>query len=152
MGALCSCLTLIWPLLPSANPAHYAPCSLAQCLNLNTLGCPALLFSHFPDRTYRLCHTIEHLFVYILPCTVPCCFKAFVLIESPSLGTTSYTLGCPSSLRTGLHTECVLVQSLWSCPTPGYPMDCSPPGSSVHGILQARILEWVAISSSRISS
>ena len=26
-----------------------------------------------------------------------------------------------------------------------YPMDCSPPGSSVHGILQARILEWVAI-------
>ena len=29
------------------------------------------------------------------------------------------------------------------------PMDCSPPGSSVHGILQARILEWVAISFSR---
>ena len=29
------------------------------------------------------------------------------------------------------------------------PLDCSPPGSSVHGILQARILEWVAISSSR---
>ena len=31
-------------------------------------------------------------------------------------------------------------------------MDCSPPGSSAHGILQARILEWVAISSSRGSS
>ena len=29
------------------------------------------------------------------------------------------------------------------------PTDCSPPGSSVHGILQARILEWVAISTSR---
>ena len=29
------------------------------------------------------------------------------------------------------------------------PMDCSPPGSSVHGILQARILEWVAYSFSR---
>ena len=29
------------------------------------------------------------------------------------------------------------------------PMDCSPPGSSVHGILLARILEWVAMSSSR---
>ena len=29
------------------------------------------------------------------------------------------------------------------------PMDCSPPGSSVHGILQARIQEWVAIFSSR---
>ena len=32
------------------------------------------------------------------------------------------------------------------------PMDCSPPGSSVHGVLQARILEWVAISFSRASS
>ena len=32
------------------------------------------------------------------------------------------------------------------------PMDCSPPGSSVHGILQARILEWVAMRSSRGSS
>ena len=33
-----------------------------------------------------------------------------------------------------------------SCLTLFDPMDCSPPGSSVHGILQARILEWVAIS------
>ena len=39
-----------------------------------------------------------------------------------------------------------------SCPTLCDPMDCSPPGSSVHGILQARILEWVAISFSRGSS
>ena len=29
------------------------------------------------------------------------------------------------------------------------PTDCSPPGSSVHGILQARILEWIAMPSSR---
>ena len=36
-----------------------------------------------------------------------------------------------------------------SCPTVCDPMDCNPPGSSVHGILQARILEWVAISFSR---
>ena len=36
-----------------------------------------------------------------------------------------------------------------SCPTLCDPVDCSPPGSSVHGILQARILEWVAISFSR---
>ena len=28
------------------------------------------------------------------------------------------------------------------CPTPSDPMDCSPPGSSIHGICQARILEW----------
>ena len=39
-----------------------------------------------------------------------------------------------------------------SCPTLCDPMNCSPPGSSVHGIFLARILEWVAISSSRGSS
>ena len=39
-----------------------------------------------------------------------------------------------------------------SCPVLCDPMDCSLPGSSVHGILQARILEWVAISSFRESS
>ena len=39
-----------------------------------------------------------------------------------------------------------------SCPTLCDPMDCNPPGSSVHGILQARILEWGAISLSRSSS
>ena len=45
--------------------------------------------------------------------------------------------------------ECVHGKSLQSCPTLCDPMDCSPPGSSVQGILQARILEWVAISFSR---
>ena len=39
-----------------------------------------------------------------------------------------------------------------SCPTFCDPMECSLPGSSLHGILQARILEWVAISFSRGSS
>ena len=38
------------------------------------------------------------------------------------------------------------------CPTLCDPMDCSLPGTSVHGIFQARILEWVAISFSRGSS
>ena len=44
---------------------------------------------------------------------------------------------------------CVRVQSR---PSLGNPMGCSPPGSFVHGFFQARILEWVAISSSRASS
>ena len=39
-----------------------------------------------------------------------------------------------------------------SCLTPYDPMDCRPPGSSVHGIFQARILQWVAFSYSRESS
>ena len=46
--------------------------------------------------------------------------------------------------------ECVLVTQL--CPALCDPMDCSLPGSSVHGILQARLLEWVAMPSSRGSS
>ena len=37
-----------------------------------------------------------------------------------------------------------------SCPTLSDPMDCSPPGSSVHGIFQARVLEWGAIAFSVI--
>ena len=44
---------------------------------------------------------------------------------------------------------CVHAQS---CPTLCQPMDCSLPGSSVHGISQARILEWVGISNFRGSS
>ena len=37
-----------------------------------------------------------------------------------------------------------------SCLTPSDPMDCSPPGSSIHGIFQARVLEWGAIAFSAI--
>ena len=51
---------------------------------------------------------------------------------------------CESGKVKGLVTQ--------SCLTPCQPMDCSPPGSSVHGISQARILEWVVIPSSRGSS
>ena len=45
---------------------------------------------------------------------------------------------------------CVLV--VQSCLTLYDPVDCSPPGLSIHGIFQARILEWVAIAFSRRSS
>ena len=44
---------------------------------------------------------------------------------------------------------CACAKSLQSCLTLCNPMDYSPPGSSVHGLLQARILEWVAMSFSR---
>ena len=48
-----------------------------------------------------------------------------------------------------------LLQSMLNCYSRGRlcdPMDCRPPGSSVHGILQAKILEWIAVPSSRGSS
>ena len=51
------------------------------------------------------------------------------------------------------HTDmCERDKSLQLCPTLCHPIDCNPPGSSVHGILQVRILEWVAVPSSRASS
>ena len=44
------------------------------------------------------------------------------------------------------HTAAAAAKSLQSCPTLCDPVDGSPPGSPVPGILQARTLEWVAIS------
>ena len=63
--------------------------------------------------------------------------------------------GCRSPRgRATLHSVglCVRAKSLQLCLTLCNPMDCSPPGSSVHGVLQARILEWVAMPSSSRSS
>ena len=56
------------------------------------------------------------------------------------------------SMATSLSGTCVRATSLQLCPTLCDPMDCSPPGSSVHGILQERMIEWVAMPSSRGSS
>ena len=51
--------------------------------------------------------------------------------------------------------QCMKVKSesevAQSCSTLSDPMDCSPPGASVHGIFQARVLEWVAIAFSPVS-
>ena len=61
-----------------------------------------------------------------------------------------FTSGGPSIGASDRNTHaCSVTQS---CPTFCNPMDCSPPGSSVRGILQTRTLEWVAISYSRASS
>ena len=60
-----------------------------------------------------------------------------------SKGITSNKVSVP------LSGSCMHAQSRLTCCDP---MDCNPPGSSVHGIFQARILEWVAISLSRGSS
>ena len=63
--------------------------------------------------------------------------------------TSKYELSTPCtilevwSFNVLLDEICVSIKLLQSCPTLCDPMDCSFPGSSVHGILQARILEWV---------
>ena len=55
----------------------------------------------------------------------------------------------PASFPPVSESESEVAQS---CPTLCDPVDCSLPGSSIHGIFQARVLEWVAISFSRGSS
>ena len=63
----------------------------------------------------------------------------FLLDDAPQLGRPDDIDGDQ------IETMKVKVLAAQWCLTLWDPMDCSPPGSSVHGILQARILEWVAI-------
>ena len=91
----------------------------------------------------------------------PCPFQTYLLVSSIWNGhfcqwkrkEECWTLVFPSARDwegTGKLGTLVIVAQ--SCLALGSPMDRSPPGSSVPGILQARILEWVAMSSSRGSS
>ena len=82
------------------------------------------------------------------------CFSHVRLCATPE--TAAYRLPCPwdspgKNTAVGCHflLQCMKVKSesevSQSCPTPSDPMDCTLPGSSVHGICQATVLEWVAI-------
>ena len=62
-------------------------------------------------------------------------------------GTRSCVCACVCACVCECVRACVLIAR--SCPTLCDPMNCIPPGSSIHGILQAKILEWVAIPFSR---
>ena len=66
-------------------------------------------------------------------------------LASPELAGGFFTTELPDTCV----CVCVCVFVTQSCPTLCDPVDCSPSGSSVHGILQAVILEWVAIPFSR---
>ena len=84
----------------------------------------------------------------------PCSLR----IQSPSIALLSHPLASTFTLRIAscskMATEtpaAAAAKSLQSCPTLCDPIDGSPPGSPIPGILQARTLEWVAISFSRNS-
>ena len=66
----------------------------------------------------------------------------------PSMGFSrqEYWSGVPLPSPTGSAAAAAAAKSLQSCPTLCDPIDSSPPGSPAPGILQARTLEWVAIS------
>ena len=73
----------------------------------------------------------------------------FLFIQPVQLHKAAWLLPVLSSKFCEIKARKVLVAQL--CPTPCEPMDSSPPGSSVHEILQERILEWVAVPFSRVS-
>ena len=74
--------------------------------------------------------------------------------RSPTLQADALPSEPPGKSPLGIHIHINNVHAQWlqSCPTLCDPMDCSLPGSSVHGILWARILEWATMPSSRGSS
>ena len=76
-----------------------------------------------------------------------CFLVSFSFIESQMANTTNFFFFLV--MGTGILIYCLVAQS---CPILCNPMDCSPPGSTVHVVSQARIPEWVTITSSRGSS
>ena len=93
------------------------------------------------------------LFPVKTPCVLSCFFRVWRFV-------TLWTVACQACLSMGFSRQenwsrlpfllqCRKVKSesevAQSCPTLSDPMDCSLPGSSIHGIFQARVLEWVAI-------
>ena len=113
-----------------------------MCLDMHRIESVVLLFSLqtfvcFASLFFCL------LYSFIIPFYLICCLTNYnSVILMVALGFVSSTCQCTSKRCTVLR----LRLDAQSCPTLCDPMDCSPPGSSVHGIFQARMLEWVAIS------
>ena len=139
----------MWWVSPPPTWVHF-PCLLRTVkTGLFTSG---LVFSwHCPKPAFCVDHLTRSAFISrpFLCCPTfsspPGRTQAILLIPFRQ----SKPLGQSKPFRMWIVGLCVRAKSLQLCPTLCNPMDCSPPGSSVHGILQARILEWVAMPSSR---
>ena len=107
------------------HSASYRKFSLAICFTYGNVYVSILLSQLSPPLLSPLCPQVYSLHLHHCP--------ANSVIRTFSLDSTC--------MRAKLHQLCMIL-----CNT----MDCSPPGSSVHGILQARILEWVAMPSQGI--
>ena len=118
-GNVCISVLLSQLIPPSLSPAVFKVCSLSLCLYCCQVA-SVVSDSVRPQRRQ--------------PARLPRPW------DSPGKNT---GVGCHFLL------QCMKVRSesevAQSCPTPSDPMDCSPPGSSVHGIFQTRVLEWGAI-------
>ena len=111
--------------------------------------------------TYLSCVTLDSLLNlslnFLMFKSMLCCLVTSVVSDSVRPHRRQHTRLCYPWDSAGKNTgvgchfllQCIKVRSesevAQSCLTPSDPMDYSPPGSSVHGILQARVLEWGAI-------
>ena len=93
--------------------------------------------SQIQKRVYTVCFIYKKCKPSV---SIPCCLKSGEWLFFGEGG--AFPEGTMRSFW-GCVCECSVAQS---CPALCDPINCSPPGSSVHGISQARILEWVAIS------
>ena len=124
-----------------ANCLHWKPTNTSGCSQC----CPVTIL-YFPSLLIHM--TVSHLLIYVQIQT-SFHYELWTLQFPWSQYCFCSPLLCDNSFFLFPHGCCLVIQ--W-CPTLGGPKDCRLPGSSVHGIFQTRILEWVAISFSRRSS
>ena len=99
-----------------------------------------------------LCNVLEMLFNHVTTdlwheslCTKCSAQKIVGMSLTPWETGQCVSVGVVQSGRSAQCAAAAAAKSIQSCPTLSDPMDCSLPGSSVHGIFQARVLEWGAI-------
>ena len=146
--------------------AHQAPLSLGFSRQEHWSGLPFPSPMHkVKSEVFQSCPTLSHPMDCSLPgSSIHGIFQARVL-EWGAIAFSTYQLDCAinilpctsHSAKNFILSQLTLTMTMCVSVTQSYltlfePMDYSPIGSSVHGILQARILEWVAISFSRQSS
>ena len=136
----CCNSTMKWLGLCHVFPlSHSLPSFLLQTVFILPLFSIPFMFLFFPSLPHKLCF-LPHQFHSI-----------HTQFSAPPYSVLSYQCHLLDLLKLHAKILCVCVCAQ-SCPNLCDPMDCSLPVSLVHGILQARILEWVAISFSRGSS
>ena len=104
----------------------------------------------FLCRGFTIRQALE--FSHLSPPPLPLLYSSLLSSLTWPAATVSCLVSWPLSLLPTVHSPHDVCMHAQSCPTLCNPMDCSPLGSSVHGISQARTLGWVAISFSRRSS
>ena len=140
-----STLSLLWPSLTTST------CRLYMCVCARVCMCAFhVLYLLFIKRNCFVFQFVGSSFPFkaVSSWVGPTCQTDFIVLTSKSKQTI-LVLPWPKvsqrSLPLSTASAAAAAKSLQSCPTLSDPMDCSPPGSSIHGIFQARVLAWGAI-------